>query len=33
VCFHLAPRPFSELELGSVKAFRLTMRAADAIWP
>jgi hypothetical protein len=28
-CFDLAPERFSDLEVGSVKAFRLTMRAAD----
>ena len=28
-CFDLAPGRFSELEVGSVNAFRLTMRAPD----
>ena len=28
-CFDLAPKRFSGLELGSVNAFRLTMRAPD----
>jgi hypothetical protein len=28
-CFDLAPKQCSELEAGSVNAFRLTMRAAD----
>jgi hypothetical protein len=28
-CFDLAPERFSELEAGSVKPCRLTMRAAD----
>ena len=29
LCFNLAPKQFSDLEAGSVKAFRLTQRAPD----